>query len=129
MTLLAWRPTEVRAQTPGSGLHIQEAPTSFLPGPPVKRVTLDGPRNTGPLAVIYLDGQRRDSTALGSLNPNDIASVSVVKAATARLLGPDEARLGVLIITTKAGQHTRAVRAFTKRLAKLARTQANLPAN
>jgi hypothetical protein len=98
------------------GLHIQKASEGISPGP---RSTLDGPRPKGPSSVIYLDGQRRDSTTLARLSPDDIATVSVLKADVARRLGPAEAQRGVIIITTKAGEHTRAVRAFDKRLNKL----------
>ncbi len=117
-------PAEARAQTLDTvrGLRIQQAPANSPPGP---RITLDGPRPKGPLAVIYLDGQRRDSTALGDLNPDDIAAISILKPDVARQLGPDEARLGVLVVTTKAGARTHSVRAFNQRLNQPA--PANLP--
>lgn len=98
------------------GLQIQKASAGISPSP---RVTLDGPRPKGPSSVIYLDGHRRDSTTLAKLHPDDIATISVLKANVARRLGPAEAQRGVIIITTKTGQHTHAVRAFDKRLRKL----------
>ena len=119
-------PAGARAQALDTvrGLHRQQANEGTSPSP---RITLDGPRPKSPLAVIYLDGQRRDSTVLMRLNPNDIATVSVVKSDLARWLGPEEARRGVLFITTKAGEHTHAVRAFNRRLDKLG--QAHPPTN
>jgi hypothetical protein len=119
LLLASWLgPTVAQAQTaPASGVQIQPAPA---PTASSTHIILDGPRHKGPLAVFYLDGQRRDSTRLSRLNPDDIASIDVLKdGALARQLGPDEARLGVIFITTKAGQHTHRVRAFNKRLVRL----------
>ncbi|WP_305018371.1 TonB-dependent receptor plug domain-containing protein [Hymenobacter cheonanensis] len=114
------------AQTaPATGLTIQDSAKAW---PNSRRITLDGPRPSGLRSVIYLDGRRLDSTRLASLNPGDIASIEVLKAPVARQLGPDEARLGVLAITTKAGQHGRAVRRFGRRLARLKRGPAAGPA-
>jgi outer membrane receptor protein involved in Fe transport len=111
-------PAWARAQAPaGPGVSIQAATSAAD-----VRITLDGLPHKGPLAVLYLDGQRRDSTVFATLNPNAIASVEVLKTGTiARQLGPDEARRGIIFITTKAGQHTRRVRAFNRRLARLGR--------
>ena len=110
-------PVAARAQGPaGSGVSVQTAPSAAG-----TRITFDGPPHRGPLPVLYLDGQRRDSTVFATLNPNDIARVEVTKTAIARQLGPEEARRGVLFITTKAGQHTHRVRAFNRRLARLGR--------
>ena len=107
-----------QAQTPAvPGPQVQSAPPFLAPE---TRITLDGPRPKRLVSVIYLDGQRRDSTILAKINPATIASIDALKdSAIARQLGPDEARLGVVFITTKAGQHTHRVRAFNKRLARL----------
>jgi hypothetical protein len=76
------------------------------------------------MSVIYLDGQRAGASVMSKLSPDTIASVSVLKDGDiARQLGPDEARLGVLFITTKTGQRTHRVRAFNRRLARLRRAQ------
>ncbi|GAB3635150.1 hypothetical protein GCM10027422_07400 [Hymenobacter arcticus] len=111
-------PAAARAQAADTvrGLRGQPAPALSAGG---MHFTIDERRHKGPLAVIYVDGQRRDSTKLADLNPNDIATVSILKADAARQLGPDEARLGVVVITTKAGQHRHSTRAFDKRLRKL----------
>jgi hypothetical protein len=83
---------------------------------------LCSPSRTGPGPVFYLDGQRHDSIAFATLNPDAVASVEVPKTGDiARQLGPDEGQRGVIFITTKAGQHTRQVRAFNRRLARLGR--------
>ncbi|GAA4502230.1 hypothetical protein GCM10023172_25300 [Hymenobacter ginsengisoli] len=121
------QPAGVRAQTPTvSGLQIQPAPPPSAGG---LRITLDGPRPKSSLSVIYLDGQRADTIALAKLNPDDIASVSVLKdGAIARQLGPDETRLGVLFITSKANEHSHRVRAFNRRLARLKQAEAQAPA-
>jgi len=110
-------PATARAQAPARpGLPSQPAPSAGT------RITLDGPSRTGPGPIFYLNGQRCDSLPLITLNPGDIASVEVPKTgAIARQLGPDEAQRGVIFITTKAGQHTRRVRAFRRRLARLER--------
>jgi hypothetical protein len=122
----AFFPAGARAQAPDTvrGLQIQRLGEGITP---FQRVTLDGPRPKGPSAVIYLDGQRRDSTALMGLNPDDIATMSVVKPDVVRWLGYKEAQGAGLLITTKAGAHTHAVRAFNRRLRKL--EQAHPPAN
>lgn len=111
-------PAAVRAQAPaGPGLPSQ--PAASAAG---TRITLDRPRRPGPGPVFYLDGHRCDSTAFATLNPSDIASIEGPKSGlVARRLGPDEAQWGVIFITTKAGQHTRRVRAFRRRLDRLAR--------
>jgi len=116
-------PVAARAQGPaGSGVSVQTAPSAGT------RITLDGPSRTGPGPVFYLDGQRCDSLPLATLNPGDVASVEVPKTgAIARQLGPNEAQRGVIFITTKAGQHTRRVRAFNRRLARLGRAASPAP--
>jgi hypothetical protein len=106
---------------PTTGLIIGEVGKGITPNPPI---TLDGPRYHGPGAVVYIDGKRQNDSILGTLNPNDIASVGVLKDGSfAQQMGPDEARLGVLFVTTKAGEHTHQVRAFNRRLVRLRRAQ------
>ncbi|MDJ0364472.1 hypothetical protein QMK33_04855 [Hymenobacter sp. H14-R3] len=116
----AWalRPVGAHAQAldTARGPRIQNAPKGISTTP---LMALDGLQAKGLSSVIYLDGQRLDSTALLAVSPSDIATISVMRAETARQLGPDEARLGVLVITTKAGKRKHSVRAFDKRLRKL----------
>jgi len=57
--------------------------------------------------LILVDGIVYDSEGLNALNPQDIASVNVLKDATAGIYGVRAAN-GVIIITTKSGQKDRA---------------------
>lgn len=56
--------------------------------------------------MLVLDGVPTQLSYLSSLNPNDIANVSVLKgSSSAGIYGPD-ARNGVIVITTKRGTDT-----------------------
>jgi hypothetical protein len=113
----------VHAQAPGAGVHIKPPPA---PGYTPFHLLIDCSPHGGPIPVFYLDGQRLDSIAGTKVNPSDIQGISLLtsdKAYVARLLGPEEGRRGVVFITTKAGQHTRAVHAFNQRLIRLSRRQ------
>jgi TonB-linked SusC/RagA family outer membrane protein len=57
--------------------------------------------NNNPLLV--LDGVPADLGYLSSINPNDIASVTVLKGASAAALYGPDARNGVLVVSTKRG--------------------------
>ncbi|MEJ7659619.1 MAG: hypothetical protein WKG07_08325 [Hymenobacter sp.] len=61
--------------------------------------------------------------ALGTINPNDIESIDILKDARALQLAPDGGEWGIIIIVTKAGQHKPAVRALQRRLERLRRRQ------
>ena len=52
---------------------------------------------------------KRQGNGLGDLNPNDIASMSVLKGASAAALYGSRAGNGVILITTKSGQTQKAV--------------------
>jgi hypothetical protein len=88
-------------------------------------------------AVIYIDGQRQDSTALQRLTPQDIASLNVVKGTEARAFEPDFTGSGILFVTTKQNQYRPDVVAFNAkqhlggaaRANDLAMKVAQLPAN
>jgi hypothetical protein len=88
-------------------------------------------------AVIYIDGQRQDSTALQRLSPPDIASLNVVKGAEARAFDPHFTGTGILFATTKQNQYRPDVVAFNAkqhlggaaRANDLAMKVAQLPAN
>jgi TonB-linked SusC/RagA family outer membrane protein len=54
-------------------------------------------------ALIVIDGVVQASTALNNLNPNDIASVNVLKSGNATVLFGSEGSNGALIVTTKQG--------------------------
>lgn len=117
--------------TPQAGRLSGKASTQ-QPAPRSTTIHLDDSgHHTGSLPVLYVDGQRRDSTAFASLNPHDIARVEVMKGdAAGRVssgLGPDEAQRGVLFVTTKAGEHSPAVGAFNQRLSELAEAAPHTP--
>ena len=115
-------PAVALAQNTPSGVHIEVPPTPDTPN--TAHFYINETPHLGPAPVFYIDGQRRDSTALSALNPNDIESISVLKGFNANQLGSNEGKRGVLLIVTKAGQHTRAVHAFNRRLKRLARRAA-----
>ena len=101
------RPTNVVSGLAGkvSGLQIQTINSGVNPTP---RVTLRGSRSlTGNNeALIVIDGVITTNEVLGALNPDDIASISVLKGANAAALYGSQASNGALIITTKRGGTT-----------------------
>lgn len=88
-----------------SGLQIQTISSGINPS---VRVTLRGSRSlTGNNeALVVVDGIISTSEVLAALNPDDIASVSVLKGANAAALYGSQASNGALIITTKKGGNT-----------------------
>lgn len=88
-----------------SGLQIQTLNSGINP---TVRVTLRGSRSlTGNNeALIVVDGVISTNDVLVSLNPDDIASISVLKGANAAALYGSQASNGALIITTKKGSNT-----------------------
>ena len=54
-------------------------------------------------ALIVIDGVIQASASLNSLNPNDIASIVVLKSSNATVLYGSEGSNGALIVTTKQG--------------------------
>ena len=88
-----------------SGLQIQTLNNGVNPS---VRVTLRGTRSlTGNNeALIVIDGVISTNDVLVALNPDDIASVSVLKGANAAALYGSQASNGALIITTKKGGNT-----------------------
>lgn len=85
-----------------SGLQIQTLSSSVNPTP---RVTLRGSRSlTGNNeALVVIDGVISTNEVLGALNPDDVASIDVLKGANAAALYGSQASNGALIITTKKG--------------------------
>jgi len=85
-----------------SGLQIQTLNAGVNPSP---RVTLRGSRSlTGNNeALVVIDGVISTNDVLGALNPDDIASIDVLKGANAAALYGSQASNGALIITTKKG--------------------------
>ena len=101
------RPTNIVNGLAGkvSGLQIQTLNNGVNPSP---RVTLRGSRSlTGNNeALIVIDGVITTNQVLGSLNPDDIASIDVLKGANAAALYGSQASNGALIISTKRGGTT-----------------------
>ena len=85
-----------------SGLQIQTLNNGVNSVP---RVTLRGSRSIlgNNEALIVIDGVITTNEVLGALNPDDIASTSVLKGANAAALYGSQASNGALIITTKKG--------------------------
>jgi TonB-linked SusC/RagA family outer membrane protein len=88
-----------------SGLQVSTVNNGIDPS---LRVTLRGNRsiNGNNNALIVLDGVPIPGGSLGSINPNDVEDVNVLKGASAAALYGSEASNGALIITTKRGSAT-----------------------
>lgn len=86
-----------------SGLQINTINNGVKPD---TKITLRGNRHflASNQALVVLDGVPVSATYLNSINPNDIANVSVLKGASAAALYGNDASNGVLIITTKRGE-------------------------
>jgi TonB-linked SusC/RagA family outer membrane protein len=54
-------------------------------------------------ALIVIDGVVQAATALDALNPNDIASVNVLKGSSATALYGSQGKNGAMVVTTKQG--------------------------
>ena len=85
-----------------SGLQIQTLNAGVNP---TVNITLRGGRSlTGNnQALIVIDGVISQNEVLTSINPDDIASISVLKGANAAALYGSQASNGALIVTTKKG--------------------------
>ena len=85
-----------------SGLQINTINNGVDPG---IRVVLRGYRhlNADNQALIVVDGVGVRSNFLSTINPNDVASVTVLKGASAAALYGVDATNGVLVVTTKRG--------------------------
>ena len=85
-----------------AGLQIQTLSAGINPS---VRVTLRGTRSiTGEnQALIVLDGVIVPNEVLTALNPDDIASITVLKGANSAALYGSQATNGALVVTTKKG--------------------------
>lgn len=90
--------------TPGSGIDVRVRGTTSINGNTQPLYVIDGvPVTTGNPSQLDLGGQ--DLNALAQIDPNDIASIEVLKdAATAAMYGARAAN-GVVLITTKSGSY------------------------
>ncbi|MGB8492425.1 MAG: TonB-dependent receptor plug domain-containing protein, partial [Bacteroidales bacterium] len=86
-----------------SGLQINTVNNGVNPD---TRITLRGNRHflASNQALIVLDGVPISADYLNSINPGDIANVTVLKGASASALYGNEASNGVIVITTKRGE-------------------------
>lgn len=85
-----------------AGLQINEVNNGVNPS---FRIVLRGERHitADNQALVVLDGMLVPAEVLSTLNPEDIANVSVLKGASASALYGSEASNGVIIVTTKHG--------------------------
>ncbi|MEO6232811.1 MAG: SusC/RagA family TonB-linked outer membrane protein [Ferruginibacter sp.] len=97
---------------PGAGAYIQIRGQSTITGNTQPLIIIDGNPifnsniNSDPLSPTNsIDGVVEQSR-LGDLNPNDIASVEVLKSAAAAGLWGTAAANGVILITTKKGRRS-----------------------
>lgn len=82
------------------------------PGAEQVEVFIRGKSTTGDSAPLYvIDGIVRDYSGFSYLNPNEIASISVLKDASAAIYGSRAAN-GVILITTKRGESGKPVITF-----------------
>jgi len=88
---------------PGGGVSVRVRGQSSISASNDPLYVVDGvPIFSGDLTVNALGGQRQ--SALATLNPQDIASIEVLKDASAAAIYGSRAANGVVIITTKRGQ-------------------------
>lgn len=94
---------EVQANTgiPGSGMFIKIRGTTSISGGSEPLYVVDGvPIESGTLTSL---AGRVGSSAIADLNPNNIASIEVLKDASATAIYGARASNGVILITTKRG--------------------------
>ena len=93
---------------PGAGSYIQIRGQSTISGSTQPLFVIDGM----PMFNTYQDnGNQTDGvqqqSRLNDLNPEDIASIEVIKSASAAALWGSRAANGVIVITTKKGSNTK----------------------
>ncbi|RZK31656.1 MAG: SusC/RagA family TonB-linked outer membrane protein, partial [Hymenobacter sp.] len=89
--------------TPGSGVAVRVRGPGSISASNEPLYVIDGlPINTGSYSQLGVGNQQ--TNALSDLNPNDIASMEVLKEASAAAIYGSRATNGVVLITTKRGQ-------------------------
>ncbi len=83
-----------------SGVYV--LPASGSPGSNVQ-VRIRGTGSNGNSEPLYIIDGMRSTTGIGYLNPNDIASIEVLKDAASSAIYGAEGANGVVLITTKTG--------------------------
>ncbi|MBO3273491.1 SusC/RagA family TonB-linked outer membrane protein, partial [Hymenobacter defluvii] len=93
--------------TPGSGIAVRVRGSASISGSNEPLYVVDGlPINGGNTSQLGTGNQQVN--ALNDLNPNDIASIEVLKDAAAAAIYGSRASNGVVLITTKRGQSGKA---------------------
>jgi len=89
--------------TPGSGIAVRIRGASSITAGNEPLYVIDGiPINAGSYAQLGVGNQQ--TNALADINPNDIASIEVLKDAAASALYGSRASNGVVLVTTKRGK-------------------------
>ncbi|MCH8515921.1 MAG: TonB-dependent receptor [Cyclobacteriaceae bacterium] len=89
--------------TPGGAMNVTIRGNSSISGGNQPLYVIDGvPMTTGDFSQVGFGGQ--GTNALADINPDDIASISVLKDAEAGALYGARAANGVVLITTKRGE-------------------------
>lgn len=83
----------------GTGISASTQPLYILDGVPLFDVL-----ETNTTGTVFSDGNNQRLNPLALINPDDIASVTVLKDASATALYGADAANGVILITTKQGQ-------------------------
>jgi len=92
---------------PGSSTRVSLRGYSSIGGSNEPLFVVDGvPINNGAPGSTSLKGSYDFGNRINDINPNDIASVSVLKGASASALYGSRAANGVILITTKSGSQT-----------------------
>lgn len=93
-------PIKVEQALQGTAAGVNVLPASGSPGAGISINIRGIASNTVNAPLVLIDGYQGD---LGTLNPNDIASISILKDAQAAIYGIAGAN-GVVLITTKSGK-------------------------
>ncbi|RDV15643.1 TonB-dependent receptor [Pontibacter diazotrophicus] len=92
--------------TPGSGIAVRVRGAASIGAGNEPLYVVDGvPINTGNYSAIGTGGQQ--TNALADLNPNDIASMEILKDAASAAIYGSRASNGVVLITTKRGANAK----------------------
>ncbi|NID09319.1 SusC/RagA family TonB-linked outer membrane protein [Fibrivirga algicola] len=101
------------------GLFAQQ--TSGRPGINGATITIRGRASENSAALIIVDGVERQS--FGEIDPNEIASISVLKDASSTALFGIKGANGVIIVTTKSGRTGKAKVSYSGNVGTVSFTQ------
>lgn len=93
-------PIKVEQALQGTAAGVNILPASGSPGAPISINIRGLASNSNNQPLVLIDGYQGD---LSTLNPNDIASISILKDAQAAIYGIAGAN-GVILVTTKTGK-------------------------